>query len=70
MQKHLRHFPLRGGEHLLILASGGTGTGTEFCRSNIVGDLLPWDGNDWEMTSEVEQDEYQVHNFLLPLSQL
>ena len=31
-----------------------------FSRSNIVGNLLPCDGNDWEMSSEIEENEYQV----------
>ena len=34
-----------------------------FCyvsRSNLVGNLLPWDGNDWMMSDEVDQSEFQV----------
>merc|ERR1719458_2375751 len=30
------------------------------CRSNMAGNLLPWNGNDWEMSSEIEPNEYQV----------
>ena len=36
-----------------------------FCRSNMVGNLLPWDGNNWEMSSEILEDEYQVQKTLL-----
>ena len=29
-------------------------------RSNLVGNLLPWDGSDWMMSDEIDQSEYQV----------
>ena len=31
----------------------------------MVGNLLPWDGDDWEMSSEILEDEYQVQKTLL-----
>ena len=34
-------------------------------RSNMVGNLLPWDGNNWEMSREISEDEYQVQQRLL-----
>ena len=29
-------------------------------RSNMAGNLLPWDGDDWEMSSEILEEEYEV----------
>ena len=29
-------------------------------RSNMAGNLLPWDGDDWEMSSEISEEEYEV----------
>ena len=34
-------------------------------RSNLAGNLLPWDGDDWKMSSEIGEDEYQVLIWLL-----
>ena len=37
-------------------------------RSNMVGNILPWDGNNWEMSREISEDEYQVQQGLFCFS--
>ena len=38
-----------------------TNASINISRSNIAGNLLPWDGNDWERSSEILEEEYKVH---------
>ena len=39
-------------------------------RSNLAGNLLPWDGDDWEMSSEIGENEYQVLIWLLKIPKI
>ena len=45
---------------MLIFFDMETNVTINISRSNLAGNLLPWDGSDWEMSSEIGENEYQV----------